>query len=119
MVEDERSSQLFAMKVISNKAKRDRKQMDLQMRTFENDFKREASMLKNMNHPHIIKMIHANVGKEIDRQKSGESRKSNRSNNSSSGEEQDAKMESEQEFSKYIILEYAENGDLFDFIVSI
>ena len=93
MVEDERSSQLFAMKVISKQARRERKQMNLQMRTFENDFKREAALLKNMNHPHIIKMIHSAQGKE--RQKSGESRKSNRSSNSSSGEEQDAKMESE------------------------
>jgi len=39
-----------------------------------------------MNHPHIIKMVNSKMG-EDDRPKSGESRKSNKSNSSGSGED--------------------------------
>jgi len=85
----------FAMKVICDQSKKNRKRVfDLHMQTFEIEFKREVQFLRSMNHPHIVKMINAKVEDE-DRPKSGESKKSNRSNNSSSGEEQDQKLKSE------------------------
>jgi serine/threonine protein kinase len=109
------------MKVIRKQGKKDRKRLDLHMQTFELEFRREAQFLRNMNHPHIIKMVNCKVGEEDERPKSGESRKSNRSNNSSGGEEQDQSRNANEveQFSKYIILEYADNGDLFDYVISI
>jgi len=32
--------------------------------TFENEFKKEAKFLKALNHPHIVKMVHARVDDE-------------------------------------------------------
>ena len=72
--------------------------MNLHLQTFELEFKREAKFLKSLNHPHIIKMIHSKMrgggsnGSDDgnDRPKSGESHKSN---NSSSGEENDSRAE--------------------------
>ena len=60
-------------------------------------------------------------GNEKERNKSKESRKSNRSSHSSGGEESaDPKSKSVGvDFDKYMILEYAENGDLFDFTIAI
>ncbi|CDW72546.1 protein kinase domain containing protein [Stylonychia lemnae] len=119
-VEDERSNQTYAMKVIAEQGNKNKKQLiNLHLQTFEMEFKREASFLRNMNHPHIIKMVHSKMNEE-DRPKSGESGKSNKSNSSGSGEEneQNSYQRDQQGFDKYIILELAENGDLFDFVVS-
>ena len=55
MVEDERSSLLFALKTLSKQASRER----LSMRSLEADFKREAALLRGMNHPHVIKLVHS------------------------------------------------------------
>lgn len=112
------------MKVISNNDdKQNKKHLNLHMQTFENEFKREAEFLKKFNHPHIIKMANCKIKEEgeNERPNSGESRKSNKSNNSSSGEEVEHNnySNSGRDFSKYIILEYADNGDLFDFVVSV
>jgi serine/threonine protein kinase len=73
--------------------------------TFENEFKKEARFLQKLNHPHIVRMIHAKVDDETaaaatekealshskrdsarkrERNKSGESAKSDKSCSSSS-----------------------------------
>lgn len=113
----------------SKKAKK-LKLMNLHIQTFEQEFKKEAKILRNMNHPHVIKMIHSRMrggSNNSDdencssgrRHKSGESRKSNNSNNSGNGSNSsDENNANENEFDQYIILEYADNGDLFDFTVA-
>ena len=52
------------------------------------------------------------------RPKSGESRKSNNSNGSGSSREESSSLPEDHQFREYIVLEYAENGDLFDFTVA-
>jgi serine/threonine protein kinase len=86
--------------------------------SFESEFKREVKFLKTLNHPHIVKMVHHKVGDEDEeRPKSGESRKSNKSSGSERGEEDSNGLKTE--FKRYIVLDYAENGDLFDFTIAI
>ena len=79
------------MKVIANQngdtKNKKKKMINLHLQTFEQEFKREVQFLRNMNHPHIIKMVNSKMGNEDDRPKSGESRKSNKSNSSGSGED--------------------------------
>jgi serine/threonine protein kinase len=114
-----------------------------QSKNFETEFKREAKILKNLNHPHIIKMIKNSVDEEKEgtgihggiekRPNSGginctngkESRRSGKgdsSSNSSGSEDTDSvtanHFKNSDGFSKYILLEYAENGDLFDYVIS-
>ena len=117
------------MKVLATDQTKNGQQHYLHQQTFENEFKKEAAMLKTLNHPHIIKIVNSKVGldeENIEGEKrtgsgggnrSGEeSRKSQKSNSSSGSNEE---VNQTEEFSKYIILEYAENGDLFDFLISI
>ncbi len=68
--------------------------------------------MRILSHPHIIKMVTSKLADDEERPKSNESKKSNRSNGSSDESEKDT-------LSRYIVLEYAENGDLFDFTVSV
>lgn len=75
------------MKVISKQGKNDKKHLNMHLQTFEREFKRESEFLKNMNHPHIVKMVHSKMGGGGDRPTSGESSKSNKSNNSSKSDE--------------------------------
>jgi serine/threonine protein kinase len=46
------------MKVLAEKQLASKK-FTYQDKNFENEFKREAQLLKNLNHPHIIKMVNA------------------------------------------------------------
>lgn len=79
-----------------------------------------------MNHPHIIKMHFAKIdddaiGSDVETNKkvrniSKESSKSNQSSNSSSNDENNPLLDLSQQ--KYIVLEWAENGDLFDFVAA-
>jgi serine/threonine protein kinase len=55
-------------------------------------------------------MVTSKLPEEEERPKSGESRKSNRSNGSSD--------EDKDSISRFIVLEFAENGDMFDFTVA-
>ncbi len=111
-----------------------------QSKNFETEFKREAKILKNLNHPHIIKMIKNSVDEEKEdtgiegRPSSGgvasstgkDSRRSGTgdcgSSNSSGSEDTDSAtanhFKNSSGFSKYILLEYAEHGDLFDYVIS-
>jgi serine/threonine protein kinase len=49
------------MKVLSEKQMASHKFSTYQSKNFETEFKREAKILKNLNHPHIIKMINNSV----------------------------------------------------------
>jgi serine/threonine protein kinase len=57
-------------------------------------------------------MVTSKMGDDDERPKSGEAKKSNRSNGSSDEGEKDP-------MSRYIVLELAENGDLFDFTTAV
>lgn len=57
-------------------------------------------------------MVTSKLADDEERPKSGEARKSNRSNGSSDEGEKDY-------MTRFIVLEYAENGDLFDFTIAI
>ena len=102
--------------------------------TFENEFKKEAKFLKQLSHPHIVKMVHAKVedesllassmqalklseltDKKRERNRSGESSKSGGSSGGSSTDDKQGTLWIDVSQNKYIILEWAENGDLFDF----
>ena len=50
---------------------------------------------------------------------SGDSQRSARSDNSNEERDRSSSSGNKPEFSRYIVLDYAENGDLFDFVVSI
>ena len=75
LVEDERSGMQFAMKVLctgvaanelSPKGIGTQKKRALlyNSSTFENEFKKEARFLKQLSHPHIVKMVLAKVDDE-------------------------------------------------------
>ena len=55
-MEDERSMISYAMKVLVNKQSKTKK-FQYHDKNFENEFKKEASILQKLAHPHIIKMI--------------------------------------------------------------
>lgn len=118
------------MKVLSESQMATHKFTTFQSKAFEVEFQREAKILKKLNHPHIIKMIKNTVDEDKDGANicggieklslsKSDSRKSGNSESSSSGEESEINHKQSSEFSKHIILEYAENGDLFDFLISL
>ena len=82
------------------------------MRTIDHEFRREARLLRNLNHPNIIKMLSAKIAETDAKPSSRESSK-----HSSSGD--DSPTEEAKPFSRYIILELAENGDLFDYVITL
>lgn len=103
------------MKILADSQKG--KQAHFQYKSLEDEFKREAKILKTLNHPHIIKLVKSHLLDEevetIERNSSDDSRNSNKSS------EEGESNQNKSDFSKYILLDWAENGDLFDFVVSI
>ena len=106
-MEDERLALQHAIKVLTTAGR-----VGVNAQPFEHEFKREAQFLRILSHPHIIKMVRSKLAEDEERPKSNESKKSNRSNGSSDEAEKEV-------LSRYIVLEYAENGDLFDFTVAV
>ena len=82
------------------------------MRSIDHEFRREARILKNLNHPNVIKMIQAKISDHDSEPGSRESSK-----HSSSGD--DSPKDSQPPFSRYIVLELGENGDLFDYVITL